>query len=185
MERIIALDQSLFYWLNVTLHIPSIDWLMVFCSKIGNNGLFWCLVAMVLFLFRNRLGGFHPPIMLFIGIGIASVIETLLKTSIARPRPPSIEENILQFIELPVSHSFPSGHTTVSFVSVYILHRFFPRSIYWTLPCALLISLSRIYVGVHYPLDIMAGAALGLTVGMIAMRLPVMHIVARIFPVRR
>ncbi|AMA73304.1 MULTISPECIES: phosphatase PAP2 family protein [Aneurinibacillus] len=176
MESILSLDQQLFYWINVRLNIPSLDWFMIFATRISDKGLFWFLIVLILLLNRRRVGGIRPAATLFTGIGIGGVVENIIKFIVARPRPPMAEEHINHLIHLPVSSSFPSGHAVSSFVSMYILYRLFPKSIVWTLPCAVIMSYSRIYVGVHYPLDIIVGAIIGIAVGKLTMKLPIMAI---------
>jgi undecaprenyl-diphosphatase len=182
METILSLDQQLFYWLNVRLNTPSIDWFMIFATNISDKGLFWFFIALVLLLIRRRVGGIRPAATLFTGIGIGGILEYSLKFLVSRPRPPMVETHIIHLTHLPVSSSFPSGHAVSSFVSMYVLYRLFPKSIRWTLPCAIIMSYSRIYVGVHYPLDVIAGALLGIIAGKITMRIPVMKIAYKILP---
>jgi undecaprenyl-diphosphatase len=181
MEAILSLDQKLFYWLNVRLNIPWLDWFMIFATRISDKGLFWFFIVLILFLNHRRLGGIRPALLLFTGIGIGGVVENIVKAIVARPRPPMVEEHIHHLIDLPISYSFPSGHAVSSFVSMYILYQLFPKTIRWALPCAVLMAYSRIYVGVHYPLDVIAGGVIGIAAGKVTMHLPIMAIAHKVF----
>ncbi|GEN34329.1 phosphatase PAP2 family protein [Aneurinibacillus danicus] len=180
MEAILSFDRQLFYWLNVRLNTPSLDWFMIFASGISDKGLFWFLVVLALLFIRRRVGGLRPAVTLFTAIGIGGIIEYTLKFIIMRPRPAAVEEHVIHLTHMPISSSFPSGHAVSSFVSMYVLYRLFPKSIRWTLPCAVIMSYSRIYVGVHYPLDVLAGAVIGLIAGAVTMRIPVMAIAYKV-----
>lgn len=182
MEAILSFDQQLFYWLNVRLNTPSLDWFMIFASAISDKGFFWFFVVFVLLMARRHVGGLRPAATLFTAIGIGGVIEYALKFTIMRPRPAAVEEHVIHLTHMPISSSFPSGHAVSSFVSMYILYRLFPKSIRWALPCAIIMSYSRIYVGVHYPLDVVVGAIIGIITGKITMRIPVMAIAYKVLP---
>lgn len=87
----------------------------------------------------------------------------LLKPLTARVRPCDVSRGIALLVPRPEDYSFPSGHTGASFAAVSAL--LFSRNKLW-LPC--LIGFSRLYLYVHYPTDVLAGALLGLAAGFAA-----------------
>ena len=93
-----------------------------------------------------------------------SFVNTLLKFAVQRDRPPTIILDPEPLMEVPTTSSFPSGHTSTSFACAYVISRLAPRLTVVVFVLAALIGFSRIYVGVHYPLDVLAGAVLGLVV---------------------
>jgi undecaprenyl-diphosphatase len=93
-----------------------------------------------------------------------SFVNTLLKYAVQRDRPPTIILDPEPLMEVPTTSSFPSGHTSTSFACAYVISRLAPRLTVFVFVLAALIGFSRIYVGVHYPLDVLAGAVLGLLV---------------------
>ena len=93
-----------------------------------------------------------------------SFVNTLLKYAVQRDRPPTIILDPEPLMEVPTTSSFPSGHTSTSFACAYVISRLAPRLTVYVFVLAALIGFSRIYVGVHYPLDVLAGAVLGLVV---------------------
>ena len=97
---------------------------------------------------------------------LATLISHILKLYVNSPRPPAIIcKDVINIIGPPLySHSFPSGHTVTIFTLAGILIFYF-KSVYTRISLivlAILVGISRIAVGVHWPADILAGAALGL-----------------------
>jgi undecaprenyl-diphosphatase len=85
----------------------------------------------------------------------------LLKYAVQRDRPPTVILDPEPLMEVPTTSSFPSGHTSTSFACAYVISRLAPRLTVFVYVLAALIGFSRIYVGVHYPLDVRAGAQHG------------------------
>jgi undecaprenyl-diphosphatase len=96
----------------------------------------------------------------------AQLTTDLFKLLIHRSRP-----HVPTLVAEPHSHSFPSGHAASSFACAVVLAAFVPRwrVVFYVL--AALIAFSRAYVGVHYPLDVLAGAGWGLLLGLIVVDL--------------
>jgi undecaprenyl-diphosphatase len=96
------------------------------------------------------------------------MVDVVLKPAIARPRPISVRafDPPRELPPLPRSLSFPSGHTAAAFGSAMAIGRIWPegRVLWWTM--AVLMGYSRIYVGHHYPLDVAAGALVGVLVAL-------------------
>jgi undecaprenyl-diphosphatase len=93
-----------------------------------------------------------------------SLLNALFKYAVQRDRPPTIILDPKPLMEVPTTSSFPSGHTSTSFACAYVISRLAPRLTIPVFVLAALIGLSRVYVGVHYPLDVVAGAIFGLIV---------------------
>ena len=92
---------------------------------------------------------------------VASLVNAVLKYAVGRQRPPSIVLDPEPLMEVPTTSSFPSGHAMSSFACAFVLARLAPRLAIPSFVLAALIAISRVYVGVHYPLDILVGAVLG------------------------
>jgi undecaprenyl-diphosphatase len=101
---------------------------------------------------------------------VAESVSGALKEWVERDRPPLSNPEPEPLVDLPATYSFPSGHATVSFACATVLALAVPRlrALFYAL--AVLISLSRVYVGVHYPFDVLAGAVLGVAIA-IALRM--------------
>lgn len=98
--------------------------------------------------------------------GLAAVAVALLKELVDRARPALVDSAIHPLVLTPSSASFPSGHTATAFATAAVVGVFHPRLRWPLFGLAALVGLSRIYLGVHFWLDVLAGAALGLAIGL-------------------
>jgi undecaprenyl-diphosphatase len=145
-------DKPLGRWV-IEHRIDWLNWLFEGLSRIGTLGAVWIAIAIALTLLWRR-----PAIFLTVAAGVysADLIATLLKTLIPRHRP-----RVHQLVPGPKDHSFPSGHAATSFAGATLLAWYAPRLRMPLYVLAAAIAFSRVYVGVHWPLDILAGAVLG------------------------
>lgn len=159
-------DVVVFQWINnITIYWPIVGAFAVFGAVI----LVWCLVVWyvsVLIKNHDRRG-----LIFFIGGGVGlKLISILLGQIWLRPRPfAAMPVNLLIHKNL-FSKSFPSDHAALAFFVAFLLAPYYKR-IWWIYVLAAVIALSRVMVGVHYPIDIMVGAILGLGMGYTVTRL--------------
>jgi undecaprenyl-diphosphatase len=163
MEYITAIDHSLFLFINHLPHNIVFDTLASGLSGVGQWGAIWFIFAAILF-FREEKHD-HWFFLPFVISGFLGSIcsEILIKFLVARPRP-SLDIGAIILAD-PGNYSFPSTHTTLAFAMAYILSHEEKRLKWVFYGLAILISLSRIYLGVHYPIDVIAGVLLGTTIG--------------------
>ena len=108
---------------------------------------------------ENQKGGSHKRLR---PAGLPSRNNILLKNLVARVRPYYAVEGLTPIVTKPSEFSFPSGHAAISFASAGVFYRKLPRK--YGVPAVVmagLISLSRLYVGVHYPTDVLMGILSG------------------------
>jgi undecaprenyl-diphosphatase len=121
----------------------------------------WLAIVLALAVARRR-----PSVFLLVATTAltTSFITSLFKYVVQRDRPPTVVLDPEPLVGVPSTSSFPSGHTSTSFACAYVISRLEPRLTVFVFVLAALIGFSRVYVGVHYPLDVLAGAVLGLVV---------------------
>ncbi len=110
---------------------------------------------------------------------LACVVSAVLKEAFDRPRPETADPSLVAAVATPSNPSFPSGHALTAFATAVVVSALHPRLRWPALALAALVALSRVYLGVHYALDVVAGAALGIAIGLVVVR------VARLLTSRR
>ena len=151
-------DRHVERWI-VEHRVGWLDWLSIGLSRIGALGLVFLAIALVLALLRRRPVLFVP---VFAADGAADLLTELLKKAIGRERPP-----VHRLGGAVGSSSFPSGHAATAFACATVLAALAPRLRVPLFALAVLIALSRLYNGDHYPLDVLAGAALGVATALL------------------
>jgi undecaprenyl-diphosphatase len=113
-----------------------------------------------------------PVVLTIVCVAVADLLSTALKLLTDRPRPFVANRDQDPLVHTRLDVSFPSGHAAISFAAATVLAHYVPRSVAPLLfVLAALIAWSRVYVGVHYPTDVLAGALLGTAVGLTVPRL--------------
>ncbi|HMI99577.1 MAG TPA: phosphatase PAP2 family protein [Gaiellaceae bacterium] len=144
--------QHRIHWLND---------LFVALSHLGSTGLIWVLIAALAALLWRR-----PFILVWVLAGdlIADLTAYGLREAIGRERPAMRFAEPRPLVHVPHDPSFPSGHAATSFACAALLASLAPLPKVPLFALAALIAFSRVYNGVHYPLDVLGGAVLGLAI---------------------
>ena len=148
------------------MRTPVGDAVMCFITKLGNAGMIWIVLAVILLLIpKTRKTGIIILAALCIDLVVCNGI---LKNLFARIRPCDVNTQIQLLIARPDDFSFPSGHTAASFAAVAALYFSGERKLWKpALVLACLIAFSRLYLYVHYPTDILGGILVGIAAGYI------------------
>jgi len=168
LRHLVEADAAARVWLT-THHHPLADALMVGLSVIGRAGAIWIAITLALVaLDRSRIRG-ATEVLVALALAFATT-DLVIKPLVARARPFDAAVATRVIDRRPLTYSFPSGHAASSVAGAVTLARLWPggRLVLWLL--AVLVALSRIYVGVHYPMDVLGGAALGLVCAWVAHR---------------
>lgn len=160
---ITEIDFSILDYIQSNWSNAFLDFIMPKITFLGNAGLIWILAAVIMLIFKKyRKNG----IMLVISLGCCFVIgNLLLKNIVARPRPCWINESVNMLISIPTDSSFPSGHTMSAFAAAAVIMYTNRKLGIAAYILAVLIAFSRLYLYVHFPTDIMAGAVIGTAIG--------------------
>ncbi len=185
MHWLQTLDTNLFLFVNRSLVNPFFDWLMPVLS--GNNGVkggfiaLAVLASLALLLFGNRRARLFVLLIVLIVATNDGLLCNTIKHAVARPRPfvtlrearvsgivgqgyvpPEINQyGVDMAADKGSRNSMPSSHAANWFAAAMVAFLFYRRSLWLMLPLALSVSFSRVYNGVHYPSDVLAGAILG------------------------
>ena len=158
------LDGNILLWIQQYIRQPFLTEFFTHFTYLGNHGIIQILIAL-LFLIpkKTRKAG----IICIMGLlGTLLFTNLILKNMVARIRPYEVIPGLELLIEKQKDFSFPSGHSAASFIIAEIIyHCFHGWSGIVALVLAALMAFSRLYVGVHYPSDVLAGALLGLLIG--------------------
>jgi undecaprenyl-diphosphatase len=164
-EGIYNIDKWLFHLLNTSIANSLFDAAMPYITSINN----WWLVYFFLFgwlLWKGGMSGRICALTLIITILISDQLNSfIIKEIFERLRPCANLEHVRLLVPCPGGHSFPSSHATNNFAAAIVLSKYFPYYKWLYFSIAALIAFSRVYIGVHYPSDIIGGAFLGLIIG--------------------
>jgi undecaprenyl-diphosphatase len=162
----ILVDLSLFTLINSS-HTPAMDDLMVLASAVGRASFVWIVVALIAAVFpRHRMAAWR----VLLSVGLAQLlVNGVIKPVVDRDRPFEVVADVRLIDQRPRTASFPSGHAASAFAGALAAGRLFPAAavVWW--PLAAAIALSRIYVGVHWPSDVIAGALIGWAIAWFAL----------------
>ena len=142
------------------IRTPLLDIFMSNITKLGNAGIVWILLTIVLLLIpKTRKSGLILAVALIVDLILCNGI---LKPLIARIRPFDVNTAIQLIVAKPHDYSFPSGHTAASFTAVMALYLAGEKKL-WKIAVvlAVLIAFSRLYLYVHYPTDVLCGLIIG------------------------
>lgn len=141
------------------LRSEFLDQIMIFVTKLGDEGIFWIALGLVLAIIpKTRKCG----LCVLGAMALTFVLGNLiLKNLVARPRPFTVDDSVALIIPQPGEFSFPSGHTMNGFAAATTIFMYYRKAGIATLLLAATIAFSRMYLFVHYPTDILGGIIVG------------------------
>lgn len=161
LDFLLELDGKILLFIQDFLRFEWLTQVMRFITSLGDGGLIWIvLAAIMLCMKRHRKTGSAMAVALLIGYLTTNLI---LKNLVMRVRPYDAVVGLQALIAPLSDSSFPSGHATSAIAAGFVMMKNTKK--YIGIPVfvlAVLICLSRLYLGVHYPTDVLAGALIGL-----------------------
>ncbi|MDO5825726.1 MAG: hypothetical protein BZ137_05280 [Methanosphaera sp. rholeuAM130] len=162
-SMVLSLDNQIFQLINLSYHNPFLNNLSQLVCYLGV--VYTILIIALLIAFFDKKKGKRVAVLLFMGVILAVCLTFLLKYTVLRPRPYTVIDNMV-LLAVEMDPSFPSGHTVNSTVLACILTKEYDKKIFMLIP--LFVGLSRIYIGVHYPSDILCGFILGIFIAILS-----------------
>ena len=157
------LDGGILLWIQDYLRNPVLTPILKVITTLGNGGAIWILLTLLLLMLpKTRKVG---CMMMAALLGTLLINNILLKNLVARTRPYEVIEGLTYLVRRPSEYSFPSGHAGSSFAAACVMLRKLPKR--YGIPAfvlAVLIALSRLYVGVHDPRDVLFGVISGILI---------------------
>lgn len=170
LQAVTTLDLQILLWVQQNIRSDTATAFWECMTDLGNMGALWIAVTVALWLRRKtRFAGAAASLAMLMD---AVISNGLLKLWIARPRPFLAYTEITPLISPPADFSFPSGHTAFAFAVAFVIYELLPKR--YGIPAlvtAAFIGISRLYLGVHYPTDVLAGMLIGFVVAKTAVLL--------------
>jgi undecaprenyl-diphosphatase len=169
LERLRLWDHALCIRFNGAVRIASLRRVFRLVSRLG-DGVFWYSLMLALL----AIGGVAAlgPVARMAATGlVCTLIYKWLKSKTSRPRPFAVENAVRAGADPLDPYSFPSGHTLHAVAFSVVAVAFYPMLAWLVIPFTLLVAISRVVLGLHYPSDVLAGAALGALIALGALAL--------------
>jgi undecaprenyl-diphosphatase len=164
LDALLGWDERIFRLLNGNWLNPILDHLLAFATDAGNFILPFVVAAIVIVLV-GRVRGIRFLVLAVVSVVVADAIGThIFKYSFLRARPCIALEDVRRLVGCTKLPSFPSNHAVNASVLATLATLYMPRLWLPAAALAILVGYSRVYVGVHYPLDVLAGSLLGIAV---------------------
>lgn len=185
VDVLVAFDRSLFFLVN-GLHHPVADLFFLSVTQLGNGWVITPVLAAIVVWKIPRKRLWRTVLVGVVALSLSGIVNSQVKRMVKRPRPPAFFNSIgasgkpgggaaypaIHSVG-PVYHnkSFPSGHTNTAFSAAVFLVILLGGRWYLSFIPALLVGYSRVYLGVHFPLDVAGGAVLGTVITLCIMQL--------------
>ena len=161
LEFLVTLDGKILLLIQEFLRFDWLSKLMKVITMLGDAGVIWIILAFILLCTKKyRKTGTVMAVALVTGYMITNLF---LKNLVMRPRPYEVVEGLESVIGVVKGSSFPSGHTTSSIAAGFVMFQNMKNYVgILSFSLAILISFSRLYLGVHYPTDVLMGVVVGI-----------------------
>lgn len=161
MSFFLLTDTELLFFINQSLANSFFDRIMPFITNLHNWRIPILIIWVALMIFGGRKGRVAGLLILFVVVISDQLSSAIIKPFIGRIRPCHLYENLRLLVHCGGKYSFPSSHASNISAAAFLFSYFYRKGSTIFLFIALVVGFSRIYVGVHYPLDVLAGFVVG------------------------
>ncbi len=170
IETLGALEDGILLFIQDSVRCSALTPFFVFVTRLGDRGFIWIMISLLLLLSpKTRKTGCMGLLALLLSLLVNNLF---LKNLVERSRPFDVIQALTPLIPGPHDFSFPSGHTASSFAAAGVFFRRLPKRLGApVIILAALIAVSRLYVGVHYPSDVLFGMLSGLALSFAAQKM--------------
>jgi len=167
MNALLEWDASVLLWIQENMRTDLMTTIMKAITRLGNGACLWIVLAiMFLVIGKTRKVGVTSVLALVITF---LVVNLGIKNMVARTRPYEVVEGLINLVDKQKDFSFPSGHAAHAFAVGVVILILMPRKVGVPIfVIAILMAYSRLYIGVHYPTDVIAGILLGTAIALIS-----------------
>ena len=160
-------EMDLLQWFQ-TIHNPISDKIMAAITSLGDAGIIWIIITLLLFIFcKDKKAAWTSALAMLVSL---IVVNCGLKNIVGRDRPCWIDDSVKMLVKIPRDYSFPSGHTATAFASSVSIIQYakYRKQGIAAVILALAIGVSRMYLFCHWPTDVIAGTILGVLEALLA-----------------
>jgi undecaprenyl-diphosphatase len=160
-DYLYRIDLTIFYLFNHTLSTPLLDKFFSLITAVNNWYIAYVILLLISFIKGGRIGKITTIGVLILITLTDQASSNILKDLVHRLRPCTVLPDVITPVGCTGSYSFPSNHAFNNFAAATFIYRFFPKLKWALFITAILIAVSRVYLGLHYPSDVLGGAILG------------------------
>jgi len=165
LDFLYSIDVFLFRLVNQSISNPIFDKLFLLITDVKSWLIAYIIIWFVLLLKGGRMGKISAVGIIILIVVTDQLSSALLKNVFERLRPCHVLEDINLLVSCKKSFSFPSSHAVNNFAVAFFFGNLFKKYKSLLIAVAVFVALSRVYIGIHYPSDIIAGALIGGSIG--------------------
>jgi len=165
IDYLYRIDLTIFYLFNHTLSTPLLDKFFSLITAVNNWYIAYIILLLIAFIKGGRTGRITAIGILILITLTDQISSNVIKDFVHRLRPCIALPDVFTPIGCTGTFSFPSNHAFNNFAAATFIYRFFPKLKWALYLTAVLVAVSRIYLGLHYPSDVLGGAIFGIISG--------------------